>query len=121
MRSCAFSAVRLRSNSSLLQESNSPARKAVAASRLRVMPGWLALALFLVLILALVFGRPLLLLAPSLAGMSCLTDTVCTDAPERAGELRTLHEGARRFVDERFPGVVLRGHGLRDERGPAPA
>jgi hypothetical protein len=45
------------------------------------------------------FYKPSRLLAPSLAGVECITDVICTDVPSRAREAKELYEDAFRFVE----------------------
>jgi len=45
-----------------------------------------------------VFYKPVRLLAPALAGVSCLTEVICTDAPQRRDEARQLYAEAFALV-----------------------
>lgn len=44
------------------------------------------------------FAKPFRVLAPSLAGLSCVTDAICTDAPSRGPEAKRLYDDALEFV-----------------------
>jgi hypothetical protein len=59
----------------------------------------LLLALLCVPFAAWAFVKPVRLLAPSLVGVSCITDVICTDTPSRSREVRELYDEAFRFVD----------------------
>lgn len=56
------------------------------------------------------FYKPSRLLAPSLAGVTCITDVICTDAPSRAVEAKALYEGAREFVKAKLGPIQSRTH-----------
>ena len=56
------------------------------------------------------FVKPVRLLAPSLAGVSCITDAICTDAPSREREIRELYEEAFRFVETKIGPIQTRPH-----------
>ncbi len=64
---------------------------------MRLKPTILGVSLTVVLCLPLAawtFYKPVWLLAPSLAGVSCITDVICTDAPKRSDEARKLYAEA---------------------------
>ena len=60
-----------------------------------------------------VFYKPMRVLAPTLNGVSCISERVCTDDPSRYGQAVKLYEEAYRFVDtsvgsmERKPRAVF--------------
>lgn len=43
--------------------------------------------------------KPVRLLVPSLADVSCATDAICTDTPARSDEARRLYNEARHFIE----------------------
>lgn len=65
----------------------------------RIIPRLAVVALLCVPFAAWAFVKPVRLFAPSLAGVSCITDVVCTDTPSRALEARDLYDEAFRFVE----------------------
>jgi hypothetical protein len=54
------------------------------------------------------FVKPVRLLAPSLMGVSCITDVICTDTPSRSAELRELYDEALQFVDTKVAPIKSR-------------
>jgi hypothetical protein len=66
---------------------------------LRRILGAIALAALVGIPLAAwAFYKPVRLLAPSLGGVSCISEVICVDSPSRAAEARTLYDDAREFV-----------------------
>ena len=45
------------------------------------------------------FFKPVRILAPELAGVSCVNAAICIDDPSRLGEASALYQGALEFVD----------------------
>jgi hypothetical protein len=66
------------------------------------------LALLYVPLAAWAFVKPVRLLAPSLAGVSCITDVICTDNPSRSREASELYEEAFRFVETKVAPIKSR-------------
>jgi len=56
-------------------------------------------ALLCVPIATWALAKPIRVLAPSLAGVSCITDAICTDVPSRGREARDLYDEAVRFIE----------------------
>ena len=56
------------------------------------------------------FYKPVRLLAPSLAGVSCITDVICTDAPKRSDEARKLYAEAFEFVALKLGPITPSSH-----------
>jgi hypothetical protein len=66
------------------------------------------LALLTTVLLAMVgwrWGQPLLIVVPSIGGVSCPTPQVCTDDPSRIAEARALYSAALEQVQQR-PGTL---------------
>jgi len=58
------------------------------------------------------FYKPARLLAPSLAGVSCITDVICTDAPSRSSEARKLYEEALKSVEMKLGPLKSKPHAV---------
>ena len=67
-------------------------------------------ALLCVPFAAWAFYKPVRLLAPSLAGVSCITDEICTDAPSRIRDATGLYEHALEFVEAKAGRIKSRPH-----------
>jgi len=67
-------------------------------------------ALLCVPFAAWTFYKPVRLLAPSLAGVSCITNEVCTDAPSRSRDAAQLYDEAIRFVEANVGRFESRPH-----------
>lgn len=70
--------------------------------RSALLTGVASVAMLCVPFAAWAFYKPVRLLAPSLAGASCITDSVCTDAPSRNREVMELYEEALRLVETKL-------------------
>lgn len=59
----------------------------------------LIVALLLLPLAAWALLKPIRILAPALAGVSCVTEFLCVDDPSRLTEASTLYENSLQFVD----------------------
>jgi hypothetical protein len=68
------------------------------------------LALLCVPVAVWAFVKPVHLLAPSLVGVTCISDVICTDTPSRSREVTELYDEALGFVETKVAPIKSRPH-----------